>query len=47
MCAELRAAGFESDPDPSVMRLKYGKLLTNLGNAVQALCGLEQDLSGG
>jgi 2-dehydropantoate 2-reductase len=45
VCRELRAAGFESDPDPDVMRLKYGKLLTILGNAVQALCGLEVDLA--
>jgi 2-dehydropantoate 2-reductase len=27
------------------MRLKHGKLLTNLGNAVQALCGIEVDSS--
>ena len=27
--------------DPNVMRLKYGKLLENLANAVQALCGLD------
>jgi 2-dehydropantoate 2-reductase len=45
VCRELRGAGFDSDPDPEVMRLKYGKLLTNLGNAVQALCGLEVDLT--
>jgi 2-dehydropantoate 2-reductase len=44
VCAALRDAGFESKPDPSVMRLKYGKLLTNLGNAVQAMCGIEVDL---
>jgi 2-dehydropantoate 2-reductase len=45
VCRDLRAAGFESDPDPKVMRLKHGKLLTNLGNAVQAMCGLEVDLT--
>ena len=45
VCRDLRGAGFESDPDPEVMRLKYGKLLTNLGNAVQALCGIEVDLA--
>ena len=45
VCRGLRAAGFESEPDASVMRLKYGKLLTNLGNAVQALCGLETDVA--
>ena len=26
------------------MRWKHGKLLTNLGNAVQAMCGIEVDL---
>ena len=46
VCGDLRGAGFESDPDPEVMRLKYGKLLTNLGNAVQALCGIEVDIAG-
>jgi 2-dehydropantoate 2-reductase len=45
VCTDLRGAGFESDPDPEVMRLKHGKLLTNLGNAVQALCGIEVDLT--
>jgi 2-dehydropantoate 2-reductase len=45
VCRDLRGAGFESDPDPEVMRLKHGKLLTNLGNAVQALCGIEVDSS--
>ncbi len=37
--ADLRASGFSSNADPAVMRLKYGKLLTNLANAVEALCG--------
>lgn len=46
VCGGLRAAGFESEPDPDVMRLKHGKLLTNLGNAVQAMCGLDTDLRG-
>ncbi len=39
LCADLSAAGFNAQPDPDVMRLKYGKLLDNLGNAVGALCG--------
>ena len=39
LCADLTSAGFNADPDPHVMRLKYGKLLDNLGNAVGALCG--------
>ena len=46
VCAHLREAGFESDPDPEIMRLKYGKLMMNLGNAAQALVGLDADLSG-
>ena len=43
VCADLRAAGFESDPDPAIMRLKYAKLMMNLGNAVQALVGIDTD----
>ena len=39
LCADLSAAGFNAQPDANVMRLKYGKLLDNLGNAVGALCG--------
>ena len=39
LCADLTNAGFNAQPDPRVMRLKYGKLLDNLGNAVGALCG--------
>jgi len=38
---DLSGAGFEARVDPKVMRLKYGKLIENLANAVQALCGLE------
>jgi 2-dehydropantoate 2-reductase len=36
---DLVAAGFDARVDPRVMRLKHGKLLTNLGNAVEALAG--------
>ena len=39
VCADIVAAGFGANPDTLVMRLKYAKLLTNLGNTVQALCG--------
>ena len=39
LCTDLTTAGFNAQPDPNVMRLKYGKLLDNLGNAVGALCG--------
>ena len=36
----LRAAGFASDVRADIMRWKRGKLLSNLANAVEALCGL-------
>jgi 2-dehydropantoate 2-reductase len=39
LSAALRASRFQSQPQAEVMRWKYRKLLTNLGNAVQALCG--------
>lgn len=35
----LRSAGFASVARPDILRWKYAKLLTNLGNAVQAACG--------
>jgi len=44
VCGDLNEAGFDSRPELSIMRLKYGKLLMNLGNSAQALCGLEADL---
>ncbi|GAA2607977.1 2-dehydropantoate 2-reductase N-terminal domain-containing protein [Dactylosporangium fulvum] len=40
----LRKAGFHSEPRPDIMRWKYAKLLMNLGNAVEALCGLVDGL---
>ncbi|HEY2439208.1 MAG TPA: 2-dehydropantoate 2-reductase [Solirubrobacteraceae bacterium] len=39
VCAALEGSRFSSHPTTDVMRLKYAKLLLNLGNAVQALCG--------
>jgi 2-dehydropantoate 2-reductase len=39
LCAVLEGSRFSSRPVSDVMRLKYAKLLLNLGNAVQALCG--------
>jgi 2-dehydropantoate 2-reductase len=43
VCDELSAAlassSFSSMPDAAIMRQKYAKLLMNLGNSVQALCG--------
>ncbi len=43
VCADLEESGLHSLPDPAVMRLKYGKLLMNVGNGVQAVCGLEAE----
>lgn len=43
LCRDLQTAGFEAEPHPNVMSLKYGKLLLNLGNGVQALCGPDAD----
>lgn len=37
--AALTLAGFASRVSPDIMALKRAKLLTNLGNAVQAACG--------
>lgn len=39
IAAVLQASRFLSDPRDDVMRWKYGKLLLNLSNAAQALCG--------
>ena len=36
--ANLRSAGFYSEPREDIMRWKYAKLITNLANAVNALC---------
>jgi len=36
--ADLESATFSARPDARVMRFKYTKLLTNLGNAFQAAC---------
>lgn len=43
LAAMLRASRFESVARPDIMRWKYRKLLNNLGNAVEALCGHELD----
>jgi 2-dehydropantoate 2-reductase len=43
VCTHLRGARYESDPRPDIMRYKHAKLLTNLGNAVQAVCGHDAD----
>jgi 2-dehydropantoate 2-reductase len=39
IAAAFSSATFESVPRDDIMRWKYGKLLNNLGNAVDALCG--------
>lgn len=39
LAAGLESAGFVSQPRADIMRWKYRKLLLNLGNAVEALCG--------
>ncbi|GAA1263559.1 2-dehydropantoate 2-reductase [Planotetraspora silvatica] len=39
IAADLTASNFAGFPVADVMRWKYAKLLTNLGNAVDALCG--------
>ncbi|MBO0845315.1 MAG: 2-dehydropantoate 2-reductase [Nocardioides sp.] len=43
LAAALRGSRIESVPRPDIMRWKYRKLLNNLGNAVQALCGRHLD----
>jgi 2-dehydropantoate 2-reductase len=39
LAGDLADAGFVSEPREDIMRWKYRKLLLNLGNAVEALCG--------
>jgi len=39
LAAALRAAGFASEVRADIMKWKRGKLLSNLGNAIEALCG--------
>ncbi|HTX32926.1 MAG TPA: 2-dehydropantoate 2-reductase [Solirubrobacteraceae bacterium] len=39
LCDLLGTARFESAPRPDIMRHKYAKLVLNLGNSVQAICG--------
>lgn len=39
IAADLEASGFASRVDPEIMRWKYGKLLSNLANVVEALLG--------
>ena len=39
--AAFRASTFDAEARPDMLRWKYAKLLTNLGNAVEAVCGPE------
>ena len=39
VASAFRDAGFYAEAKPHIMRWKYRKLLSNLGNAVEALCG--------
>lgn len=39
LCADISASHMLAEPDPAAMRLKYTKLLSNLGNAVQVIMG--------
>ena len=41
IAADLSDSGFVSQAVPDIMRWKYAKLLRNLGNAIEALCGHE------
>ncbi len=43
MAADLRASGFDAKASTAVMGHKYLKLLSNVSNAIQAACGLEED----
>jgi 2-dehydropantoate 2-reductase len=43
LCADLEDASFSARPDATVLRQKYAKLLMNLGNAFQAICGHDAD----
>ena len=37
LCADISASRMLAEPDPAVMRLKYTKLLSNLGNGLQVV----------
>ena len=39
IAAAVGTATFISEPRPDIMRWKYGKLMNNLSNAIDALCG--------
>jgi 2-dehydropantoate 2-reductase len=39
----LSSSHFASEAKPDIIRLKYAKLISNLGNAVQAICGVRSE----
>ncbi len=41
LAKQLGCGGFDARAVPNVMRWKYTKLLMNVGNAVEAMCGLD------
>jgi 2-dehydropantoate 2-reductase len=43
LAAAFAGSGFEAEARPDIMRFKYGKLLTNLANAVEAVIGRDGD----
>lgn len=43
VASDLEASGFSAQAVTAPMRLKYAKLLSNLGNAIQAVCGFDGD----
>jgi 2-dehydropantoate 2-reductase len=43
VCADIEASGMASMPRADIMRWKYTKLLLNLGNGLDAACGLGID----
>jgi 2-dehydropantoate 2-reductase len=46
IAADFAASGFVAVDVPDILRWKYAKLLRNLGNAVEALCGHDVDDTG-
>jgi 2-dehydropantoate 2-reductase len=43
ICGALSASRFESTPRPDIMRFKHAKLINNLANSVQAVCGIDDE----
>jgi 2-dehydropantoate 2-reductase len=43
ICRALSASQFDSEPRADIMRHKYAKLIANLPNAVQAICGADAE----